>query len=44
MQNLDGSSTFWRCPHYGSAMKIVERFTVTQIQLRAPPVLYRAAA
>jgi hypothetical protein len=35
VRNLHASSTFWKCPHCGSAMKIVERFTVTQIQLRA---------
>ncbi len=37
-------STFWKCPHCGGDMKLVERFTAAQIQLRAPPVLYRGAA
>ena len=36
--------TFWKCPLCGSAMKLVERLTAAQIQLRAPPVLYRGAA
>jgi hypothetical protein len=36
--------TFWKCPHCGGAMKVVERFTAAQIQLRAPPVPFRGAA
>jgi hypothetical protein len=35
---------FWKCPHCGGDMKLVERFTAAQIQLRAPPILYRGAA
>jgi hypothetical protein len=36
--------TFWKCPHYGGEMKLVERFTAAQIQLRAPPAFCRGAA
>jgi hypothetical protein len=37
--------TFWKCPHCGGEMKLVERFTAAQIQLRAPPAaLCRGAA
>jgi hypothetical protein len=35
--------TFWKCPHCGGEMKLVERFTPARIQLRAPPVLYQGA-
>jgi hypothetical protein len=35
---------FWKCPHCGGEMKLVERFTAAQIQLRAPPALCRGAA
>lgn len=36
--------TFWKCPQCGGEMKLVERLTAAQIQLRAPPILYRGAA
>lgn len=36
--------TFWKCPHCGGVMKLIERVTAAQIQLRAPPILYRGAA
>jgi hypothetical protein len=36
--------TFWKCPHCGGEMKLVERFTAAQIQVRAPPALCRGAA
>src|SRR5260370_34287561 len=36
--------TFWKCPHCGGEMKLVERLTAAQIQLRAPPALYKGAA
>jgi Putative transposase/Transposase zinc-binding domain len=34
----------WKCPHCGGTMKLVERFTAAQLQLRAPPVPFRGAA
>jgi hypothetical protein len=36
--------TFWKCPYCGGEMKLVERFTAAQIQLRAPPDLCAGAA
>jgi hypothetical protein len=36
--------TLWKCPHCGGEMKLVERFTAAQIQLRAPPALCRGVA
>jgi len=36
--------TFWKCPHCGGVMKLIERLTVAQILFRAPPVLYRGTA
>ncbi len=35
--------TSWKCPHCGGEMKLVERLTAAQIQLRAPPALCRGA-
>jgi hypothetical protein len=37
-------SAVWKCPHCGGTMKLVERFTAAQLQLRAPPVPFRGAA
>ncbi|HVH71342.1 MAG TPA: hypothetical protein VNB49_09560, partial [Candidatus Dormibacteraeota bacterium] len=31
-------SGLWRCPKCGGPMKVVERFTAVEIQLRSPPV------
>ncbi len=36
--------TFWKCPYCDGEMKLVERFTAAQIQLRAPPALCTGAA
>ena len=33
----------WRCPKCGGPMKVVERLTAAQIQLRSPPVVGTAA-
>jgi len=33
----------WRCPKCGGPMKVVERLTAAEIQLRSPPVLTTAA-
>src|ERR1700723_242634 len=34
----------WRCPKCGGPMKVIERFTAAEIQLRSPPALVTAAA
>jgi hypothetical protein len=36
-------STSWRCPKCGGPMKVIERFTATELQLRSPPQLNVAA-
>jgi len=43
-----GSSTedcpdLWRCPKCGGPMKVIERLTAAEIQLRSPPVVTAAA-
>jgi hypothetical protein len=38
------SSPLWRCPKCGGPMRVIERLTATQIQLRSPPALVTAAA
>jgi hypothetical protein len=35
---------FWKCPFCGGEMKLVERFTAAQVQLRAPPAVCTGAA
>jgi hypothetical protein len=37
------SSDLWHCPKCGAPMKVVERFTAAEIQLRSPPVIPAAA-
>jgi hypothetical protein len=37
------SSELWHCPKCGSPMKVIERLTATEIQLRSPPVVTAAA-
>jgi len=37
------SSELWRCPKCAGPMKVVERLTAAEIQLRSPPVLTAAA-
>jgi hypothetical protein len=37
------SSGLWRCPQCGGPMKVVERFTAAEIQLRSPPFISAAA-
>jgi hypothetical protein len=37
------SPDLWRCPKYGGPMKVIERLTAAEIQLRSPPVV-RAVA
>jgi hypothetical protein len=38
------ASPLWRCPKCGGSMRVIERFTAAQIQLRSPPLLAGAAA
>jgi len=33
----DTPRSLWRCPHCGGTMVIVERFTLSELRLRAPP-------
>jgi hypothetical protein len=37
------SSDLWHCPKCGGPMKVVERLTAAQIQLRSPPAVTVAA-
>jgi hypothetical protein len=41
--NEDGPD-LWRCPKCGGPMKVIERFTAAEIQLRSPPALVTEAA
>jgi hypothetical protein len=46
-QDLSGSkdsSAPWLCPKCGGPMKVIERLTATEIQLRSPPALATVAA
>ncbi len=35
---------FWTCPRCGGPMRVIERLTAAQIQLRSPPLPYACAA
>ena len=37
------SHDLWRCPKCGGPMKVIERLTAAEIQLRSPPLLTSAA-
>ena len=37
------SADLWRCPKCGGPMKVIERLTPTEIQLRSPPTVMAAA-
>ncbi len=37
------STAIWRCPKCGGPMKVIERLTAAEMQLRAPPVVTAAA-
>jgi hypothetical protein len=41
--SINDSSDLWRCPKCGEPMKIVERLTAAEIQLRSPPAVTAAA-
>jgi putative transposase/transposase-like zinc-binding protein len=46
-QDISGrknSSDLWRCPKCGGPMKVIERLSVAEIQLRSPPALVTVAA
>jgi Putative transposase/Transposase zinc-binding domain len=36
-------SQFWRCPKCGGPMRVIERFTAAELQLRSPPKVTAAA-
>ena len=41
--STEDSSDSWRCPKCGGPMRVIERLTVAEIQLRSPPVVTAAA-
>ena len=41
--SLEDSSALWRCPKCGGPMKVIERLTAAEIQLRSPPLVTVAA-
>src|SRR6266576_3184038 len=41
--STEDSSDLYRCPKCGGSMKIIERLTAAEIQLRSPPVVAAAA-
>jgi len=46
-QDISGSkdsSDLWRCPKCGGPMKVIERLSAAEIQLRSPPALVTVAA
>ena len=38
------SSDLWRCPKCGGPMKVIERLSAAEMQLRSPPALVTVAA
>ena len=42
--NAVGAVTFWICPICGGPMRLIERLTAVQIQLRSPPFPRECAA
>ena len=41
--SIEDSSASWRCPKCGGPMKVIERLTAAEIQLRSPPQISVAA-
>jgi hypothetical protein len=41
--STNNSTDLWRCPKCGGPMKVIDRLTTAQIQLRSPPVVAAAA-
>jgi hypothetical protein len=39
VSSTNDSRDLWRCPKCGGAMKVIERLTAAEIQLRSPPVV-----
>jgi hypothetical protein len=42
-QNSSASNDLWHCPKCGGPMKVIERLTAAEVQLRSPPLLTSAA-
>jgi hypothetical protein len=43
LSSASDSHDLWRCPNCGGPMKVIERLTAAEIQLRSPPLLTSAA-
>jgi len=41
--STNGSADLWRCPECGGPMKVIERLTAAEMQLRSPPAATAAA-
>src|SRR5712692_469930 len=41
--STNDSTALWRCPSCGGPMKVIERLTAAEMQLRSPPVVTAAA-
>jgi hypothetical protein len=41
--STEDSPDLYRCPKCGGPMKVIERLTAAEIQLRSPPVVTAAA-
>jgi hypothetical protein len=41
--SINDSTDLWRCPKCDGPMKVIERFTAAEMQLRSPPVVTQAA-
>src|SRR6266404_247938 len=41
--SIENSPGLWRCPKCGGPMKVIERLTAAEIQLRSPPLISVAA-
>jgi hypothetical protein len=41
--STEDSPDLWHCPKCGGPMKVIERLTAAEIQLRSPPVVTAAA-
>jgi len=43
LSSASDSHDLWRCPQCGGPMKVIQRLTPAEIQLRSPPLLTSAA-
>ncbi len=41
--SINDSTDLWRCPKCDGPMKVIERFTAAEMQLRSPPVVTQVA-